>query len=307
MLEAYADRFIASLRRSPRTRSEYARDLKLFLTWARGKGKEDPRQISSAEIEEFLIGLIRKDGIRYAAVTRNRVLAVVKGYYKFLVKDRLLAALDDPTALVATQKRPKRAPVFLELDEGARLILTVQNRPAESPYQLMMKARDMALLTLLLGSGLRISELVALNVDSWREAMMNGWMTIIGKGDKERVVPPSDEAAERVQTYLRVRPQVPPDPDGHPLFVSRKHLRLSVERIEQLVRNLAREAGFTKKITPHKLRATWVTQLLISGANPREVQAMAGHESLDTTMLYAGVRESDELRRTIKKHQVRYI
>lgn len=307
MLEGYASRYLASLRRAPRTREEYGRDLKLFLNWAKARGKEDPREITAADIEEFLMSLVRKDGIRYAAVSRNRVLAVVKGYYKFLVRDRLLAAIDDPAAIIAGQKRPRRAPVFLELDEGAQMIVIVKDRLAETDFQQMMKARDMALLTLLLGSGLRISELVSLNLDTWREAMLNGWLTIVGKGDKERVVPPSDEAVEFVQAYLRLRPDVPPDREGHMLFVSRKSSRLSQVQIERLVRSLAQEAGIKKKITPHKLRATWVTQLLINGANPREVQELAGHESLDTTMLYAGVQDHQELRRTVKKYQVRYI
>jgi len=307
MLQAYADRFIGSRRLSSRTREEYARDLTLFLRWAESKGKAHPSDISAAEIEEFLMSLRRKDGIRYAAVSRNRVLAAVKGYYKFLVDDRVMAASENPAARVTTQKRPRRAPVFLHVDEGAQLILGVFNRVTETPFQEMMKARDMAILTLLLGSGLRISEMVGLNLDTWSEAMLNGWMTIIGKGDKERIVPPSDEAVEHVRKYLRVRPHVPPDADGHPLFVSRKNCRLSADQIERLVRTLAAEVGIKKKITPHKLRATWVTQLLIEGANPREVQAMAGHESLDTTMIYAGVRENDELRRTIKKHQTRYL
>lgn len=307
MLESYAKRYIASKRCSPRTREEYTRDLSLFLNWAAATGKTDPREISTADIEEFLMSLVRKDGVRYAAVSKNRVLAVVRGYFKFLVSARLIAALDDPAALVMTQKRPRRAPIFLELDEGAEMIMAVKRRQVETPFQQMMQLRDMALMTLLLGSGLRISELVSLNTDTWREAMMNGWITVIGKGDKERVVPPSDEAVEHVQAYLRVRPTVPPDPEGHPLFVSRKSERLSQRQIERLIKELAQEAGIKKKITPHKLRATWVTQLLINGANPREVQKLAGHESLDTTMIYAGVRDNEELRRTVKKHQVRYI
>lgn len=307
MLAAYAKRYIGNLRRAPRTREEYSRDLEIFIDWAMAHGKEDPRAITASDIEDFLMSLVRKDGVRYAAGTRNRALAVIKGYFKFLVKDRVIAAMDDPAALVGVQKPPRRNPIFLEMDEGAKIILAVRNRPAETPFQQSMRARDMAILTLLLGSGLRISELVALNLDTWRETMMNGWLTIIGKGDKERIVPPSDEAIEYVQAYVRVRPEVSPDKLGHPLFVSRKACRLSRHQIERLVRSLAQEAGIQKKITPHKLRATWVTQLLISGANPREVQKLAGHESLDTTMIYAGVREHEELKRTVKKHQVRYI
>lgn len=307
LLESSAARYLASLRRSSRTREEYGRDLRLFLDWAKARGKTDPRQVTTADIEEFLTSLVRKDGVPYAAVTRNRVLAVVRGYFKFLVKDRVIAALDDPAAYVVTQRRPRRAPVFLELDEGARLILAVRQRRPKSSAERVAQARDMAILALLLGSGLRISELVALNLDTWREVLLNGWLTVVGKGDKERVVPPSDEAIEQVQAYLRVRPDVPPDRRGHPLFVSRKKTRLSAVQIERLVRELARKANLSKKITPHKLRATWVTQLLISGANPREVQKMAGHESLDTTMLYAGVRDNEELKRTVKRHQVRYL
>jgi site-specific recombinase XerD len=307
VLEAYAERYIASLRRAERTIEEYSRDLRLFLEWAKEKGKRDPREITPADIEEYLISLVRKDGIPYAPVSRNRVLAVIKGYYKFLVRDRVIEAAEDPAAYVPGQKRPRRSPVFLELDEGAQLILAVRNRAAETDFQRLMKTRDMAVLTLLLGSGLRISELVSLNLDIWHEVLMNGWLTIVGKGDKERIVPPSDEAVEHVEEYLRLRPPVRPDREGHPLFVSRKNCRLSSVQIERLVRTLAREAGITKKITPHKLRATWVTQLLISGANPREVQKLAGHESLDTTMLYAGVRDSEELKKTVKRHQVRYM
>jgi len=307
VLEAYAERYLASLRRSPATREAYRHDLAIFLRWAAERGKTDPRAITAAEIEEFLIGLRRKDGIRYAAVTRNRVLAVIKGYYKFLVKDRVIAALDDPAAVVSTQKKPRRAPIFLELDEGAALIRQVWNRKVETEHQRVQKARDMAILTLLLGSGLRISELVALNLNTWEQAMLNGWLTIVGKGDKERVVPPSDEAVEHVRQYLKLRPDVPPDADGHPLFVSRLGTRLSARQIERLIKELAQEAGIAKKITPHKLRATWVTQLIISGANVREVQALAGHESLDTTMIYAGVRDNEELKRVVKKHQVRYL
>ncbi|HWI53769.1 MAG TPA: tyrosine-type recombinase/integrase, partial [Symbiobacteriaceae bacterium] len=243
MLETYAQRYLGSLRRSPRTREEYGRDLKLFVEWAKAAGKNDPREITAAEIEEFLMGLRRKDGIRYAAVSRNRVLAVVKGYYKFLVRDRVLAALDDPADVIATQKRPRRAPIFLELDEGAEMIVKVRDRTPETPFQEMMKARDMALLTLLLGSGLRISELVGLNIDTWREATLNGWLTVVGKGDKERIVPPSDEALEYVQKYLRVRPQVAPDAEGHPLFVSRVKQRLTQRQIERIVKELAQEAG----------------------------------------------------------------
>jgi len=307
-VESYAERFIASLRHSARTKVEYARDLGLFVAWAAGNGKNDPRRVSAADIEDFLASLRRRDGRPYSAAGRNRVLAVVKGFYKFLVRDRVLTADEDPAARVPTERRPKRSPVFLELDEGARLILAVQRRPATTARDRVLQARDMAILTLLLGSGLRVSELVSLNVDGWREAMLNGWLTVVGKGDKERVVPPSDEAVEYVERYLRVRPDVPPDEQGNPLFVSRKLGRLSAVQIERRVRELARAAGIKdKKVTPHKLRATWVTQLLISGANIREVQRMAGHESLDTTMIYAGVRDNEELRRTVKKHQVRYL
>lgn len=306
-MKAYADRYIASLRNSARTRVEYERDLGLFLAWASKRGKSDPRDVTAAEIEDFLVGLRRKDGRPYTAATRNRILAVVKGFYKYLVRDQLIEARDDPAAYVRTQRRPKRAPVFLELDEGARLILAARDRTSPAPGQEARRARDMAILTLLLGSGLRISELVALNVDTWEEAMLNGWLTVIGKGDKERVVPPSDEAVSFVRAYLKVRPEVPADRLGFPLFVSAKLGRLSAVQIERMVRDLARRAGIDKKITPHKLRATWVTQLLISGANIREVQRMAGHASLDTTMLYAGYRDNEELRRTVKKHQAKYL
>lgn len=306
-LADHVERYLGSLRLSAATREEYRRDLGLFLHWAVTTGRSDPEDITRADIEEFLSGLVRKDGRRYSAAGRNRVLAAIKGLYKFMVGARVISDGENPAAHVSTQKRPRRSPVFLELDEGSRLILEVWKREPATEFESFRKARDMALLTLLLGSGLRISELVSLNLDTWREAMMNGWLSVVGKGDKERIVPPSDEAVEYVQAYLKVRPEVPADPDGEPLFVSRNKGRLSHVQIQRIVRGLAQSAGLDKKITPHKLRATWVTQLLISGANPREVQKLAGHESLDTTMLYAGVRDNEELKRHVKKHQVRYL
>lgn len=177
------------------------------------------------------------------------------------------------------------------------------------------QVRELALLTLLLGTGLRLSEVVNLNFNIWRQAMMNQWLKVIGKGDKERRVPPSDEAVENVQAYVRTfRPDVPPDQPGAPLFVSRQRNRLSRHHVQRIIKDIALETAAqgemdpekAAKITPHKLRATRVTQLLINGVNPREVQKMAGHDSLDTTMIYAGVQDVDELVRTVKAKQVRY-
>lgn len=295
MLQAHVERYVDSLRCAERTRIEYGRDLSLFINWMQ---KHNITVLTAAAIEVFLGTLRRPNGASYAAATRNRMLTVLKGYLAFLVKDRLLA--ENPATGVRTQRKLQRAPVFLELDEGARILLALRNQISAQ------SKRNMALLTLMLGSGLRVSEIVGLNVDTWQDALRHGWLTIIGKGNKERIVPPSEEAIERVQAYVAVRPQVPADRTGFPLFVSRNNKRISTERIEQIVRELAVQAGITKRITPHRLRATWVTQLLISGANPREVQAMAGHTSLDTTMLYAGVRRNEALRQTVQRHQVRY-
>lgn len=323
MFDIYADRYIGSLRRSQRTKEEYSRDLGLFLTWCEQMGKKDPREVSGAEIDEFLANLRRGDGKPYAPKTKNRVLSVVRGYYKFMIKDRYIGALDDPTAEVERSKIPHREPLFLEIDEGAAMVVTVRDRlkgriargeklkEGEEERQV----RDLALLTLLLGAGLRLTEVVNLNVSTWRQAMMNKWLKVIGKGDKERRVPPSDEALENVQRYLRgYRPDIEPDELGAPLFVSRQRNRLSRHQIQRIVKDLALEAAAqghidiekARKISPHKLRATWVTQLLINGVNPRLVQKMAGHESLDTTMLYAGVQDVEELVRLMKEKQVRY-
>lgn len=108
MHETCASRYIQSLRRSERTREEYARDLSLFLTWCEDMGRTDPRSVSGADIEEFLANLHRGDGQPYSPRTRNRILSVIRGYYKFMIKDRYFGALDDPTALVGVLKLSDR-------------------------------------------------------------------------------------------------------------------------------------------------------------------------------------------------------
>lgn len=307
MLRGQIAQHLAQMRvGSERTRREYANDLERFATWAESEGLAVPAAITAADIERYISSLRRRhDGRRYSPHARNRALSAIKGFFGYLVKAGVIAGDRNPAAHLEAERIPRRHPVFLHLDEGAELIRHVEQQPADTPFQAFYRARNLAILAILLGTGIRISELAQLNVDTWEEAARERELRVIGKGNKERIVPPSDEAFEYVHEYLKLRPAVPADELGEPLLVSRNRRRLTVRQIEALVKEWARAAVPGKRITPHKLRSTWVTQLVLSGANIREIQEMAGHDDLSTTMVYAGV-DRENLKRTIAKHQVRY-
>ena len=160
----------------------------------------------------------------------------------------------------------------------------VENR--ESP-PLLLSGRDLAMWELLYSSGLRVSELSGLNMKDWD--VTGHLVRVLGKGNKIRLVPLGERAAEKLEKYMSASGRWPPVRDGSPVFLNRNGDRLSVRGIQQRLEKRLRECGLDTRISPHVLRHTFATHLLDSGADLRAIQEMLGHESLQTTQRYTHV------------------
>ncbi len=271
---------------SRNTIRNYEIDLKQFLRfWTSKTASPDHRgsQLCRKEpdplvIREYLGSLFG----RYRRSTIARKLSAVRSFFLFLEKKGLINK--NPAADISTPKREKYIPTYLPVDDVFRLL----ERPErERPLGL----RDLAILEVLYSCGLRVSELEALNVSSidFDERLVR----VIGKGDKERIVPIGVIALRAVKEYLeatrQLRKKAGVDLSKGPLFINFKGGRLTVRSIARIVKRYARECGLSSEISPHSLRHTFATHLLDGGADLRSVQELLGHASLSTTQKYTHV------------------
>lgn len=202
--------------------------------------------------------------------------------------------------------------MYLTVEQAHAFVRSILEREdARGGRQDWMKARDAALFTMLLGMGLRVSELCALRLRQAEEILKFGFCTVLGKGNKERVVPVPDTAAERLRLYLRERPAVYPadharagQPVPDHLFLSRNLTPLAPRQVQFLIKTYGRLAGFppelVRSLTPHKLRHTFATLLLEAGVNLRAIQDLLGHAHIGTTQIYTHVRR-ENLREAIRR------
>ena len=278
-MRTHIDAFLAHLKLergfSPTSISSYALDLKLFEQFCRGKGVHQPSRVRPLTVREFLQWL-RTERM---PSTVARKLAAVKGFFRFVIAQGELK--ENPTHFIETPRLWHRLPQTLSEDEAARLV--------EGAADDALGRRDRALLELLYGSGLRVSEASTLSMgDVNVEA---GFVRCLGKGSKERIVPLGTFAHAALRTYLDdVRPTlVRRAPQTQAIFVNRRGTRISRQRIWQLVRRYASAGGVEKRIGPHTLRHSFATHLLSRGADLRTVQELLGHANIVTTQRYTQV------------------
>ena len=271
-LEEAIDAFLIELRvergLSPLTISAYRRDLAQFAEQADRTWREDPRSLLA-----YVTDLQRR-GARGS--TQARKSAAVRSFYGFALREGV--ATRDVPALVDAPRPGTYLPDVLAPDDVERIL---DAPPAEDPIGI----RDRAILELLYGCGLRVSELVGLDTD--RLDLAGQQVRVIGKGNKERRVPMGDEARDRLHRY-RIGPRTEwtagkPTPA---VFVGRRGRRLSREAVWQLVKRWTEAAGVVERVTPHTFRHSFATHLLEGGADLRVVQALLGHASISTTQLY---------------------
>ena len=264
-------------RMSPNTVESYARDLAALAAFAE-KRQLDPAALDRRDLEAFVRGLMASG---LSPRSTARAIACVRGFYKFLAVEqrRESSPADDLRAPRAWAALPK----FLDLDEVDRLL-------AEPDVTTPRGLRDKALISVLYATGLRVSELISLKATNLH--LREGYLTCIGKGDKERIVPIGQEAADWVQRYLaEARPKLVPKSSPW-LFVNARGGPLSRVGFWKLLKEYGLKAGITRNISPHVLRHSFATHLLDRGADLRAIQMMLGHADLSTTQIYTHVLEA---------------
>ncbi len=268
---------------SPKTLTAYGRDSEQFRRFMVDAGlwdEEGFQNVSDVDrktVRRFLAGI----AIKNKPATVERAAASIRSFYRFLVKEG--AVPKNPAALVRTPKKEKRLPKVMTVDELFALI----DRSLKGPNDFMGR-RNKAMIELLYGSGVRLSELVGLDVDDvdFDERLIR----VRGKGGKERVVPINKKTSELFIQVIKERtkwkPSVHDEDAKKAMFLSQKGKRISGRQVEKIVENRVREAGLQKKISPHTLRHSFATHLLDSGMGIRSIQELLGHESLSTTQKY---------------------
>ena len=235
--------------------------------------------VSSQVIRSFLAAL-KQESLATSSVAR--ILSAMRGWYRFLVRERVLEG--SPLREVAVARRPVRLPKTLTRSEVTALLeLPVRDRVEDQ--------RDRVMVELLYASGLRVSELVGLTLSHMDLNL--GCLRVVGKGTKERLVPMGQTAQDLLREYLdHIRPVLLKRRSTRVLFVSRRGQGLTRQACWKLLLQRARRAGIAKSISPHMLRHSFATHLLEGGADLRAVQTMLGHADIATTQIYTHVERS---------------
>lgn len=251
---------------------------------------ESPATPASLELKD-LQGFVRYlAGLHLSAVSQTRTISGIKGFYKYLLSEQIVSA--DPTALLELPKTSRQLPDILSFPEIEAMIDAIDLSRPEGQ-------RNKAILEVMYSCGLRVSELVNLR-RSWL-FLDTGYIRVIGKGDKERVVPIGREAIRYIQLYDQHQRKTGLVVAGYEdfVFLNRRGKSLSRVMIFLIIKELALKAGIQKTISPHTLRHSFATHLVEGGADLRAVQEMLGHESITTTEIYTHL-DRHFLKRTLE-------
>ncbi len=280
------DAYLDQLRRenaSEHTLRNYSSDLTQFLTYFTPPASEPPTptEIDLLMLREWLGDLYRQE---LSAVTMRRKLAAVRSFFNFMLRNGVISA--NKAKLVRTPKAPQRLPVVLTAERTNNLLDEIAGGKLERPYP----ARDLAIFELLYGCGLRISELVGLNLSDFDFG--ERWIRVRGKGRKERQVPFGRKAASALERYIQARPVAADDA----LFLNHRAKRLTARGAHKIVRLYAQLLTGDSGIHPHSFRHAYATHLLSDGADLRSIQELLGHAQLSTTQKYTQVSLTDLMR-----------
>jgi integrase/recombinase XerC len=265
-------------------------ELKDYLIQALGNTLDDPesgdshaRQLTAEAVDALMIrgylGYLYKKNEKS---TMARKLSAVRSFFNYLVKHGVIA--QSPAEFILTPRQGKTLPVFLSVDDTFRLL---DSADSDSIFQ----ARDRAMFETLYSTGIRVSELAGLNLSDVDFAQ--GYIRVIGKGNKERIVPIGNIALTAIQTYREMLNRPYYRPNGQEseaaLFLNKHLQRISTRSIARSLERLVRTCALSKPISPHGLRHSFATHMLDSGADLRVVQELLGHRSLSTTQKYTHV------------------
>jgi integrase/recombinase XerC len=281
-IDAFAQYLADERRSSPRTVETYIRDLRSFGDYVRDQGlPPDARELDIVALRGFLSDLFRSN----QASTMKKKVSAIRSFFKFLLKRQLIDR--NPASGLRSPKIGTSLPRFLTVEQAFRVM---ESPPKEDARAKPLRARDLALLETLYGTGARVGELASMNLDHCDFTESVVW--VLGKGGKERIVPLGKSAVEALLTYLpERRGMLAKAKDGDPdaLWLSRNGRRLSVRQVQNIVRRHGTLGAGRGDLHPHAMRHTCATHLLDAGADLRSIQELLGHSSLSTTQRYTHV------------------
>lgn len=259
---------------------------KLFQFLEYKKYEISPKDIELKHLQEFLKWITE---LGMTARSQARVISGIKSFYKYLLLENILS--DDPTSLLEAPKLGRKLPETLEVEDINKLIDGIDLSTPEG-------VRNKAMLETLYSCGLRVSELVNLKLSNL--FLKDGFVKVIGKGDKERLAPIGSVAIKHITIYKEeVRCHIPVKKDQEDfLFLNRRGAKLTRVMVFTIIKTLAQKTGLKKHISPHTFRHSFATHLIEGGADLRAVQEMLGHESITTTEIYTHL-DRDYLRQAI--------
>lgn len=289
LLDAYLIHLKVERGLSPHTLEGYAHNLREWLLHL----EETEIEFSHADLPAAAAYMLRLSRREVGARSQARALSAIRGFHRWMVDEKHRP--DDPTELLDRPKLGRRLPQVLSPSEVVRIL----GAPSSDKKT---HVRDRAMLHTMYAAGLRVSELVLLDLNDLH--LEAGFLRAFGKGQKQRIVPLGEAAKEHLHLYLsEVRPGWAKPASRHTFLTSRGG-PMTRQAFWKNIKRYAQMAGITKDVSPHKLRHSFATHLLIGGADLRAVQAMLGHADISTTQIYTHVA-SERLHDTVHKHHPR--
>ena len=274
-MQEWIDAFLVYLENknfSPQTVRSYRTALEEFVRFCKGRRIPQEKAFSPATLRNFLAALQVNDPARNTVL---RKIATLRSFTAYLVRQGKLE--QNPFKLLPSPKKERLLPKFLSETDTDRLLDTAS-------HSKHFAARDKALFELMYSSGLRRSEVTRLKIGDID--FFNGLVKVLGKGNKERLVPVTDTALQAIKTYLACRPNPQPQ---QALFLNKSGKPLSGDGLAYIFKNTAIASELARRVTPHSLRHSFATHLLNHGCDLRSLQEMLGHKSLSTTQVYTHV------------------
>lgn len=275
---------------SPNSVEAYRHDLNLLINFL-SENNIGITELTLSDLNRLVIDLAEKG---LTPRSRSRVMSGIKSFYKYLIYSDIIDT--DPTELMEMPKGAQHLPEVLTTDEIDRIIAAIDLSTNEGQ-------RNRAIIEVLYGSGLRVSELIGILMSDMH--MDERYMIVRGKGNKQRIVPISEEAIKQINLWLIDRNLLDIKPTNEDyLFLNRRGAKLTRVMILTIVKRLAAAAGIKKNISPHTFRHSFATHLLQGGANLRIIQMLLGHENLTTTEIYTHI-DTQHLKEEILNHHPR--
>jgi len=239
--------------------------------------EDSKKKINSINHEDFQNYLVHLNELKINARSQSRVISSMRSFFKYLMIEKIID--NNPSELLENPKTGKKLPEFLTIDEIDLMVSQIDRSKSDGE-------RNIAILEVLYGCGLRVTELIELKISEiyWKE----GFIRIIGKGNKERLVPLGKIASKHLKIYLneiRVHQKIDNQFVDH-VFINKNGKKLSRVMIFKIIKKLTEKAGIQKNVSPHTLRHSFATHLVEGGADLRAVQEMLGHQSITTTEIY---------------------